>query len=83
MGSTEAIPKNKFVSSIKTSDKVFSTDKSKVPCDRDTTDRSASVDSGIERFGDLDETTTTENTTLTDSDNPKPSTPTSPTIENR
>lgn len=79
MGKKEAIPEQRFVRS----DKVINTDKSEVARDRDMTENYESVDNGTETSGDLDKTTVTDNASPTDRGNPKPSTQTSPTIENR
>lgn len=80
MGSTEANPQHKLLSGTKTSDKVENTtlrhgDTSSQNC--------TSANNEIETIGDLDETTATENTAVTNGGIPKPSSSTSTTIANR
>ena len=85
MGNTEAIPEQKMTTSIKTKDKVFSTDESKVPCDRDMTENSScsGADNGIETIGDLDETASTDKSTLTNGGSLNRSPQSSLTVEKR
>ncbi|KAJ7379494.1 hypothetical protein OS493_015278 [Desmophyllum pertusum] len=70
MGSTEANPQHKLLSGTKTSDKVENTTLRHAPTTK------------IETIGDLDETTATENTAVTNGGIPKPSSSTSTTIAN-
>ena len=83
MGNTETVPEQKLTTSIKTKDKIFSTDESKVPCDRDMTENSSGVDNGTETIGDLHETTATDESILTNGGSLNPSTQSSPTVEKR
>lgn len=75
----EAIPEKKFTSSFKTGGKAFSKDEKTVACDT-YSKNSAVVDN--ETTGDHDETTDTNNSTLTDHGNIKSSVSNSPRTEN-
>ena len=80
MGNMEAIPEKKFTSSFKTGGKTFSKDEKTVACDT-YSKNSAVVDN--ETTGDHDETTDTNNSTLTDHGNIESSVSNSPRTENR
>ena len=83
MGNAEAVPKEKLMSSTKTSDKVLPTDKNTTVRLSDTSSPNRTgANNEIETI-DVDETMPTEKSTQSNGNDPKPTSSTSTTFSNR